>query len=98
MKLLSSRVSKINFYLTPCGKLEKKFHVLLTYLQIHLANRKQRSLCAFQKNLCFCRKFFHVVDSPISRGDFLHRLLETFALRFCADNPELRLPAGSFVF
>jgi len=40
------------------------------------------------------RKFFHVVDSPTSRGDYLHELLEKFASRFSADNPDIRLPAG----
>ncbi|XP_076811360.1 F-box only protein 8-like [Clavelina lepadiformis] len=37
------------------------------------------------------RKFFHAVDSPTSRGDYLNLLIEKFAERFCIDNPNLRL-------
>nr|CAB3245367.1 F-box only protein 8 [Phallusia mammillata] len=37
------------------------------------------------------RKFFHAVDSPTSRGDYLTMLIDKFSQRFCADNPNLHL-------
>lgn len=37
------------------------------------------------------RKFFQAVDSPISQGEYLNILLDKFAVRFCNDNPSLRL-------